>query len=198
MKILISEKQYQKIKNILLENIDIDEITISYTKEPKLTGDFKKKYDEVKSTNFKLKKFGKFSFYYEIDDEYDSKTIRINILDEEKKEYVGYAAFDIIYGNDFKVNYPFIRPEYRGQGISTEIYRTVLHNGNLISGSEQTLSAIGLWKKLYRLFPDMKFIDGNGKKHDVELKNDEFVTKDGIKIHNNNQKEKSFLMIPKK
>lgn len=198
MKIIISEKQYQKIKNILSENNDIDEISISITKEPKLSGDFKKKYSEIKNTNSKLKTINNFSIFYDMNDEYDSTTITFNILDDEKKEFVGYVGFDILYGNEFKVNYPLIRPEYRGKGLTSEIYKTVLNGGNLVSGSEQTPSAIGLWKKLYKEFPNMKFIDANGKKHDVELKNNEFVTKDGIKVHDENQKEKSFLMIPKK
>jgi GNAT superfamily N-acetyltransferase len=187
MKIVLTESQYQKV---------VDEIKTYKYKEPSFKGDPHEKYKDIVSTNTKVKSVGPYTYYYEVMDEYGTPTYIFNVVDNVNKEYVGYGAFDVKYGNDFYVNFPFIRKKYRGQGIGKEMYKTILNGGNLISGSEQSEFAIKLWKSLYKDFPNMKFIDDKGKEHPVYLKNDELYTKDDQKVYDDKE-GKSFLKIPK-
>lgn len=187
MKIVLTESQYQKV---------VDEIKTYKYKEPSFKGDPHEKYKDIVSTNTKVKTIGQYTYYYDVMDEYGSPTYIFNVVDDVNREFVGYAAFDVKYGNDFFVNYTYIRKKYRGQGIGKEMYKTILNGGNLISGSEQSEFAIKLWKSLYKDFPNMKFIDDKGEEHPVYLKNDELYTKNDQKVYDDKD-GKSFLKIPK-
>ena len=187
MKIIISESQYQKV---------VDEIKTYKYKEQSFKGNPYEKYKEIVSTNTKVKSVGPYSYYYDVDDEYGTPTYIFNVVDNVNKEYVGYGAFDVKYGNDFYVNFPFIRKKYRRQGIGKEIYKTIVNAGNLISGSEQSEFAMNLWKSLYKEFPTMKFIDKDGKEQELYMQNNELYTKDGQKVYDEKD-VKNFLKIPK-
>jgi hypothetical protein len=187
MKILILESQYQRVVN---------EIRKYKYKESSFKEDPYKKYIEIVTTNTKVKTMGPYTYYYDIMDEYGSASIIFNVVDNVNKEYVGYASFDVRYGNDFYANFPYIRSEYRKQGIGKEIYKTIINGGDLYSGSEQTEDSIELWKSLYKDYPNMLFIDNDGNESPVYLKNNELYTKDNKKIYDIGD-GKNCLKIPK-
>jgi len=102
--------------------------------------------------------------------------ITIHVIDPINKIKVGESEFEMRFANQFFVTLPYIRKEYRKQGIAAEIYKTILNFGELISGKAQSDQAVGLWKKLMRELPNKTvFVDDSGKEHDVELKNDDIV-----------------------
>jgi hypothetical protein len=66
---------------------------------------------------------------------------------------------------DFEASAPYVDPEYREMGIGTQIYKTALDFGNVISGVNKSQYAVGLWKKIYReLTNKMVAVDPETKK----------------------------------
>jgi hypothetical protein len=103
--------------------------------------------------------------------------IKFFVLDKKNKEYVGNAEFEMRYGGDFFVTLPYIRSEYRGRGIASEIYKTLLTMGDIVSGKAQSDQAVGLWFKLYNELPNkMYYVDDDGKFFDVYSKGGELHT----------------------
>jgi hypothetical protein len=66
---------------------------------------------------------------------------------------------------DFEASAPYVDPEYRNIGIGTQIYKTALDFGNVVSGINKSQYAVGLWKKMYReLTNKMVAVDPETKK----------------------------------
>jgi len=134
-------------------------------------------YNEVLSSATIIKKNGPISYFYIVTHEDHVPSVRFLILDTEKKEFVGYADFEIRYGSEFFVSLPYIRNEYRNKGIATEIYKIALTMGNVTSGKAQSDQAVGLWKKMFNEFPNnMVYVDDSGKEFGVYEKNGEIYT----------------------
>ncbi len=136
-----------------------------------------KEYLHVKENYPVDKEVGGFVYHYQIFDENTGEQmITIHVIDPINKIKVGEGEFEMRFANQFFVTLPYIRKEYRKQGIAAEIYKTILNFGELISGKAQSDQAVGLWKKLMRELPNKTvFVDDSGKEHDVELKNDDIV-----------------------
>lgn len=137
----------------------------------------RKEFLHVKNSYPIDKQVNNFVYHYQIFDEDGGRQmITIHVTDPIKEIKVGEAEFEMRFANQFFVTLPYIRKEYRKMGIATEIYKTILKFGDLISGKAQSDQAVGLWKKMMKELPNkVVFIDDNGKEHDVELKNDDIV-----------------------
>jgi len=120
------------------------------------------KKDDV--TNQFIKKIGRFEFYYSINEE-DAEFF-ISVIDSIKKVMVAKAPFVMkSSGTDFEAAAPYVDPEYRNIGIGTQIYKTALDFGNVVSGINKSQYAVGLWKKMYReLTNKMVAVDPETKK----------------------------------
>jgi hypothetical protein len=142
-------------------------------------------YKDVLNTNTHIKDVGPYSYYYSVSEENYGPTIRFFVLDKKNEEYVGNAEFEMRYGSDFFVTLPYIRREYRGQGIASEIYKTLLTMGDIVSGKAQSDQAVGLWLKLYDELPNkMHYVDDDGKFFDVYNNNGElFTTKTDTSVY---------------
>lgn len=156
---------------------DLDEIGIYKFSERSNAGvPGVKDYEEVVNNNVFIKQVGDFGYLYDINENDGSQpNVTIYVVDKVKKEQVGVAEFEM-RGSDFFVSLPYVRQEYRKRGIGLEIYKIILTFGGLVSGKAQSEQAVGLWKKMYQVLPNkMTFVDDNGKEHDVELINNDFV-----------------------
>jgi GNAT superfamily N-acetyltransferase len=156
---------------------DLDEIGVYKFSERSNAGvPGVKDYEEVVNNNVFIKEINGFGYLYDIDeDDYSNTTVKIFIVDKEKKEQVGVAEFEL-RGTDFYVSLPYVRQEYRRKGIGLEVYKIMLTFGSLVSGRAQSEQAVALWKTMYKVLPNkMVFIDDDGKEHDVELINNDLV-----------------------
>jgi GNAT superfamily N-acetyltransferase len=166
-----------RYKNSELKKRDIDEIGVYKFSERSNAGvPGVKDYEEVMNNGTIFKEVNGFVYLYDIDeDDYNSTTVKIYIVDKEKKEQVGVAEFEM-RGTDFYVSLPYVRQEYRRKGIGLEVYKIMLTFGGLVSGRAQSEQAVALWKTMYKVLPNkMVFIDDDGKEHDVELINNDLV-----------------------
>jgi hypothetical protein len=164
--------RYRKYERDLKE---IDRYKFSEPRTPKKPSP--EEYKEVLSTATFLKKDGPISYFYKGTEEDYTPVVRFHIIDTDKKEYVGYADFEIRYGSEFFVSLPYIRQEYRNMGIATEIYKIALTMGSVTSGKAQSEQAVGLWKKMFNeLTNNMVYIDDSGKEFGVYMKNGEIHT----------------------
>jgi GNAT superfamily N-acetyltransferase len=120
------------------------------------------KKDEV--TYQFIKRIGKFEFYYSIDEE--EGELLISVIDAIEKVMVAKAPFVMKFGGiDFEASAPYVDPEYRNMGIGTQIYKTALDFGNVLSGTNKSQYAVGLWRKMYReLTNKMVAVDPETKK----------------------------------
>jgi GNAT superfamily N-acetyltransferase len=157
---------------------DLKEIDRYKFSEPKSSDKPRpEEYMDVLSSSTHAGDIGPYSYFYTIDEEDGTPSVRFFILDQKRKEYVGTAEFEMRYGGDFFVTLPYIRKEFRGQGIAKEIYKMILTMGNLVSGKAQSYQAVGLWKKLFNELPNrMVYVDDSGKEFDVYEKNGELHT----------------------
>lgn len=137
----------------------------------------RKEFLNVKNNYPIDKQVNNFVYHYQIFDEDGGRQmITIHVTDPIKEIKVGEAEFEMRFANQFFVTLPYIRKEYRKMGIATEIYKTILKFGDLISGKAQSDQAVGLWKKMMKELPNkVVFVDDKGKEHDVELRNDDIV-----------------------
>lgn len=135
-------------------------------------------YNDVIENSTEIGDFGPYTYYYDIREEETQPTLTFFILDRKNKEYVGYAAFEVRYGNEFFVTLPYIREKYRNQGIATQIYKLALTMGSLNSGKAQSYEAVGLWRKLFKTLRDHKmvYVDDYGKEYGVYEKNNDLYT----------------------
>lgn len=164
--------RYRKYERDLKE---IDRYKFSEPRTPKKPSP--EEYKEVLSTATFLKKDGPISYFYKGTEEEYTPMVRFHIIDTDKKEYVGYADFEMRYGSEFFVSLPYIRQEYRNMGIATEIYKIALTMGSVTSGKAQSEQAVGLWKKMFNeLTNNMVYIDDSGKEFGVYMKNGEIHT----------------------
>ena len=127
----------------------------------------KREYNDLKKddvTNQYIKKIGKFEFYYSINEE--EGEFLISVVDSIKKVMVAKAPFVMKFSEmDFEASAPYVDPEYRNIGIGTQIYKTALDFGNVVSGINKSQYAVGLWKKMYReLTNKMVAVDPETKK----------------------------------
>ena len=127
----------------------------------------RKDYTDLKKddvTNQFIKKIGKFEFYFSINEE--EGEFLISVIDSIKKVMVAKGPFVMKYsGSDFEATAPYVDPEYRNIGVGMEIYKTALDFGNIVSGTNKSQYAIGLWKKMYReLTNKMVAVDPDTKK----------------------------------
>lgn len=147
------------------------------------------KKDDVR--NQFIKKIGKFEFYYSINEE--EGEVLISVIDTNDKVMVAKAPFIMKgAGVDFEASAPYVDPEYRNVGLGTQIYKTALDFGNVISGTHQSQYAVSLWKKLYReLTNKMVAVDPNTNK-EYPITMDESgnlkVEGDEIKLYGENSK----------
>ena len=149
---------------------DIDEASVYDFNDPsEKVAKYKKKreYNDLKKddvTNQFIKKIGKFEFYYSINEE--EGEFLISVVDSIKKVMVAKAPFVMKFSDmDFEASAPYVDPEYRNIGIGTQIYKTALDFGNVVSGINKSQYAVGLWKKMYReLTNKMVAVDPETKK----------------------------------
>jgi GNAT superfamily N-acetyltransferase len=149
---------------------DIDEASVYDFNDPsEKVAKYKKKreYNDLKKddvTNQFIKKIGKFEFYYSINEE--EGEFLISVVDSIKKVMVAKAPFVMKFSEmDFEASAPYVDPEYRNIGIGTQIYKTALDFGNVVSGINKSQYAVGLWKKMYReLTNKMVAVDPETKK----------------------------------
>jgi GNAT superfamily N-acetyltransferase len=187
MKIVLTENQLDKlVKTVNSKDGDLKEIDRYKFSEPRSSGKpSPQDYKDVITSNTHIKDVGNYSYYYSDSEENYTPTIRIYVLDNKNQEYVGNAEFEMRYGGDFFVTLPYIRREYRGQGIASEIYKTLLSMGDIVSGKAQSDQAVGLWLKLYNELPNkMYYVDDDGKIFDVYNKGGElFTTKTNTSVY---------------
>jgi hypothetical protein len=157
---------------------DLKEIDRYKFSEPRLKGKpSPQDYEDVITSNTEIKTVGDFTYYYNDSEDNYVPIIKFFVLDKKNKEYVGNAEFEMRYGGDFFVTLPYIRSEYRGRGIASEIYKTLLSMGDIVSGKAQSDQAVGLWFKLYNELPNkMYYVDDDGKLFDVYSKDGELYT----------------------
>ena len=149
---------------------DIDEASVYDFNDPsEKVAKYKKKreYKDLKKddvTNQFIKKIGKFEFYYSINEE--EGEFLISVIDSINKVMVAKAPFVMKFSDmDFEASAPYVDPEYRNIGIGTQIYKTALDFGNVVSGINKSQYAVGLWKKMYReLTNKMVAVDPETKK----------------------------------
>jgi hypothetical protein len=136
-----------------------------------------KEYLHVKENYPIDKEVGDFVYHYQIfDEDGGNQMVKIHVIDALKKLKVGEGEFEMRFAGQFFVTLPFIRKEYRNQGIAMEMYKTILSFGEIISGKAQSDQAVGLWKKMMReLSNKVVFVDDAGKEHDAVFKNDDIV-----------------------
>jgi GNAT superfamily N-acetyltransferase len=187
MKIILTEDQLDKlVKTVNSKDVDLKEIDRYKFSEPRSSGKpSPQDYMDVITSNTHIKDVGNYSYYYSDSEENYTPTIRFYVLDNKNQEYVGNAEFEMRYGGDFFVTLPYIRREYRGQGIASEIYKTLLSMGDIVSGKAQSDQAVGLWLKLYNELPNkMYYVDDDGKLFDVYNKDGElFTTKTNTSVY---------------
>lgn len=170
--LMANPDRYKKIDKDIKE-IDVYKFQDTKSKKKPTIEDYK----EVLANNTYVGDVGSYSYYYNIAEEFGSPTVTFFVLDKKNQEFVGYASFEMRYGNDFFVTLPYIRKEYRGQGIAMEIYKFILTMGSLISGKAQSHEAVGLWKKMFKELPNkMVYVDDDGKTFDVYEKNGDIYT----------------------
>jgi GNAT superfamily N-acetyltransferase len=149
---------------------DIDEASVYDFNDPsEKVAKYKKKreYNDLKKddvTNQFIKKIGKFEFYYSINEE--EGEFLISVIDSINKVMVAKAPFVMKFSEmDFEASAPYVDPEYRNIGIGTQIYKTALDFGNVVSGINKSQYAVGLWRKMYReLTNKMVAVDPETKK----------------------------------
>jgi hypothetical protein len=149
---------------------DVDEASVYDFNDPsEKVAKYKKKreYNDLKKddvTNQFIKKIGKFEFYYSINEE--EGEFLISVIDSINKVMVAKAPFVMKFSEmDFEASAPYVDPEYRNIGIGTQIYKTALDFGNVVSGINKSQYAVGLWKKMYReLTNKMVAVDSETKK----------------------------------
>lgn len=172
--------------NMEMREDDLKEIDRYKFSEPRSNGKpSDQDYKDVLNSSTHIKDVNGISYYYTVLEDEGSATMRFFVLDKKNEEYVGYAEFEMRYAGEFFVTLPFIRNEYRGRGIASEIYKTLLTMGDIVSGKAQSNQAVGLWVKLYDELPNkMYYIDDDGKYFDVYNKNGElFTTKTDTSVY---------------
>lgn len=123
-----------------------------------------------------IKELGDYVFYLDTADDDGAQNIIIHVLDKAKQLKIAQGDFEMRTSADIFVTLPYVRKEYRRRGIATEIYKTVLDFGDIISGKSQSIQAAGLWKKMFNELPNkMVFIDRKGNEHDIVKKKDKLV-----------------------
>lgn len=148
---------------------DLKEIDVYKFSEPRHSDKPRpEEYEDVLSSGTHVGDVGPYSYFYVIGEEESVPTVRFFVLDQKRQEYVGTAEFEMRYGGEFFVALPFIRKEFRGQGIAMQIYKLILTMGSIVSGKAQSHQAVGLWRKLFRELPNkMVYVDDDGKEFDV-------------------------------
>ena len=200
MNILLTESQLSQLIRGTQHQTknDVGEASVYDFNDPsEKVAKYKKKrdYRDLKKddvTNQFIKKIGRFEFYYSIYEE--DPEFLISVIDSIKKVMVAKAPFVMkLNGSDFEATAPYVDPEYRNIGVGTEIYKTALDFGNIVSGMNKSQYAIGLWKKMYReLTNKMVAVDSETKK-EYQLTSDEngdlkIVGNDNIRIYGDESK----------
>ena len=172
MNILLTESQLSQLIRGTQHQTknDVGEASVYDFNDPsEKVAKYKKKrdYRDLKKddvTNQFIKKIGRFEFYYSINEE--DPEFLISVIDSIKKVMVAKAPFVMkLNGSDFEATAPYVDPEYRNIGIGTQIYKTALDFGNVVSGINKSQYAVGLWKKMYReLTNKMVAVDPETKK----------------------------------
>lgn len=179
-------------------NQDVDEMTTYSFQDQGKVPKYKKKrdYSDLKKNqenNIFIKKIGRFEFYYSTTDE-DGELV-ISVIDAIEKNMVAKAPFFMKNLDDFEASAPYVDPEYRNMGIGTEIYKTALDFGNIVSGTHQSQYAVGLWKKLYNELPNkMVAVDGKSNyEYPVKIEENKLMidAEDGMELYG----EKSDLYL---
>lgn len=183
MKIILTEDQLGKLVKAVKPKIrmgegDLKEIDRYKFSEPRLRSEPNEQdYKDVITSHTEIKTVGDFTYYYSDSENDYTPVIKFFVLDKKNMKYVGNADFEMRYGGDFFVTLPYIRNEYRRKGITTEIYKTLLTMGDLISGKAQSDQAVALWFNLFNTLPNkMYYVDDNGKSFDVYSKDGELYT----------------------
>lgn len=183
MKIILTEDQLGKLVKAVKPKVDIrggdlKEIDRYKFSEPRLRSEpSEQDYKDVITSHTEIKTVGDFTYYYSDSENDYTPVIKFFVLDKKNMKYVGNAEFEMRYGGDFFVTLPYIRNEYRRKGITTEIYKTLLTMGDLISGKAQSDQAVALWFNLFNTLPNkMYYVDDNGKSFDVYSKDGELYT----------------------
>lgn len=183
MKIILTEDQLDKLVKAVKPKVDIrggdlKEIDRYKFSEPRLRSEPNEQdYKDVITSHTEIKTVGDFTYYYSDSENDYTPVIKFFVLDKKNMKYVGNAEFEMRYGGDFFVTLPYIRTEYRRKGITTEIYKTLLTMGDLISGKAQSDQAVALWFNLFNTLPNkMYYVDDNGKSFDVYSKDGELYT----------------------
>ncbi len=167
---------------------DLKEIgTYKFSEMPSRKNNDPNDYQELMDENPHLKTVGDFIYLYNIIEDSNTPIVMIYVLDSIKKVKAAVAEFEMRYGDQFFVTLPYVKKEYRNMGIAAEIYKSVLMFGDLVSGKAQSQQAVGLWKKMFKTFPNkMTFIDNKGVEHEIISKDDKLIVADtGEDVHGN-------------
>ena len=146
----------------------------SIAKQPNYSKFIQKQWDTVKGFMHKSE---------DIDSQYRAHWVDVP---SGKKVFVTSDTNEIVYGfiwlkpylDGYSVYTLGIKPEYRGQGIATMLYDTIISKKKLYSDKDQSPEARSLWTKLYSNHEVLGYSEKDNKTFKVKKTMGQLVSAD--------------------